>query len=106
MQEPSIRTLDRRFGVFVSSTLAELAEERGAVHDAIEGLRPGMFELGEGPHSPETSTAAYPSRTTFSSGSTGNATVWIAPGETISGLEDEYFFSIGMPRAVIGESAG
>ena len=64
MEEPSIRTPVQRLRVFVSSTLAELAEERGAVHDAIEGLQltPVMFELGARPHSPETSTGPFAHR--------------------------------------------
>ena len=61
MQEPSIRTPDQRLRVFVSSTLAELAEERGAVHEAIERLQlaPVMFELGTRPHPPRNLYRAY-----------------------------------------------
>ena len=99
MEEPSIRTPDQRLRVFVSSTLAELAEERGAVHDAIERLQltPVMFELGARPHPPRNPTGPTLSRATFSSASTGNATVgW--PRRAVSGLEDEYLLSNGMPR--------
>src|SRR3954451_16676735 len=41
----AIRTPDQRLRVFVSSTLAELAEERAAVARAISALRlpPGVF---------------------------------------------------------------
>ncbi len=44
----AIRTPDQRLRVFVSSTLAEMAEERAAVARAITGLQltPVMFELG------------------------------------------------------------
>ena len=56
MKEASIRTPDQRLRVFVSSTLAELAEERAAVREAIERLQlsPVMFELGARPHPPRT----------------------------------------------------
>ncbi len=56
-----IRTPDQRLRVFVSSTLAELAEERGAVARAITslGLAPVMFELGARPHPPQELYRAY-----------------------------------------------
>jgi predicted ATPase len=38
-QAAAIRTPDQRVRVFVSSTLQELAEERGAVRDAVKALR-------------------------------------------------------------------
>ena len=38
-QRPTIRTPDQRLRIFVSSTLAELADERAAVADAIASLR-------------------------------------------------------------------
>jgi Domain of unknown function (DUF4062) len=42
----AIHTPDQRVRVFVSSTMQELAPERGAARDAIESLRltPIMFE--------------------------------------------------------------
>jgi hypothetical protein len=41
--------------VFVSSSLQELAAERGVVRGTIEQLRPPpvMFESGAGPHPPQ-----------------------------------------------------
>jgi Bacterial transcriptional activator domain/Domain of unknown function (DUF4062) len=47
--------------VFVSSTLAELAEERAAVARAISALRltPVLFELGARPHPPRELYRAY-----------------------------------------------
>ena len=44
----AIRTPDQRLRVFVSSSLQELAAERGVVRAAIEQLRlaPVMFESG------------------------------------------------------------
>ena len=58
---PSIRTPDQRLRVFVSSTLKELAPERGAARVAIERLRlaPVMFELGARPHPPRDLYRAY-----------------------------------------------
>jgi hypothetical protein len=41
--EVAIRTPDQRLRVFVSSTLAELAEERAAVARAISALRPRVY---------------------------------------------------------------
>jgi hypothetical protein len=54
--EPDIRTPDQRLRVFISSTLAELADERAAAQASIEQLRltPVMFELGARPHPPRT----------------------------------------------------
>jgi class 3 adenylate cyclase len=100
MEEPSIRTPDQRLRVFVSSTLAELAEERGAVHDAIEGLQltPVMFELGARPHPPRDLYRAYLDQSHIFVGIYWQRYGWVAPGETVSGLEDEYLLSSGMPR--------
>jgi Domain of unknown function (DUF4062) len=59
--EEVIRTPDQRLRVFVSSTLAELADERRAVQRAISALRltPVLFELGARPHPPEHLYRAY-----------------------------------------------
>jgi uncharacterized protein DUF4062 len=50
----AIRTPDQRLRVFVSSTMAELADERRSVSRAVSALRltPVMFELGARPHPP------------------------------------------------------
>jgi Domain of unknown function (DUF4062) len=100
MEEPSIRTPDQRLRVFVSSTLAELAEERGAVHGAIERLQltPVMFELGARPHPPRNLYRAYLEQSHIFVGIYWQRYGWVAPGETVSGLEDEYLLSNGMPR--------
>jgi Domain of unknown function (DUF4062) len=100
MEEPSIRTPDARLRLFVSSTLAELAEERGAVHGAIEGLQltPVMFELGARPHPPRDLYRAYLEQSHIFVGIYWQRYGWVAPGETVSGLEDEYVLSNGMPR--------
>jgi predicted ATPase/class 3 adenylate cyclase len=80
--------------------LAELAEERGAVHDAIEGLQltPVMFELGARPHPPRNLYRAYLEQSHIFLGIYWQRYGWVAPGETVSGLEDEYLLSNGMPR--------
>ena len=90
--EPVIRTPDQRIRVFVSSTLRELAEERRAVRAAIEGLRlaPVMFELGARPHPPRDLYRAYLQQSDVFVGIYGDSYGWIAPGEDVSGLEDEY----------------
>ena len=58
---PVIGTPDRRLRVFVSSSLAELADERRAVARAISALRltPVMFEQGARPHPPRDVYRAY-----------------------------------------------
>jgi predicted ATPase/class 3 adenylate cyclase len=100
MEEPSIRTPDQRLRVFVSSTLAELANERAAVHEAIERLQltPVMFELGARPHPPRNLYRAYLEQSHIFVGIYWQRYGWVAPGETVSGLEDEYLLSEGMPR--------
>ncbi len=61
---PVIRTPDQRLRVFVSSTLAELAEERAVVRAAVEQLHliPVMFELGARPHPPRNLYRCVPGR--------------------------------------------
>jgi class 3 adenylate cyclase len=100
MEELPIRTPDQRLRVFVSSTLAELADERGAVHKAIERLQltPVMFELGARPHPPRNLYRAYLKQSDIFVGIYWQRYGWVAPGETVSGLEDEYLLSDGMPR--------
>lgn len=89
---PVIRTPDQRLRVFVSSTLRELSDERRVVRAAIERLRlaPVMFELGARPHPPRELYRAYLAQSDVFVGIYGSSYGWIAPGEEISGLEDEY----------------
>ncbi|MBX3314925.1 MAG: DUF4062 domain-containing protein [Actinobacteria bacterium] len=96
----AIRTPDQRLRVFVSSTLGELAPERAAVRSAIERLRliPVMFELGARPHPPAQLYRAYLEQSQVFLGVYWERYGWVAPGETISGLEDEFVLSEGMPR--------
>jgi predicted ATPase len=95
-----IITPDQRLRVFVSSTLEELAAERRAVRDAVTGLRlvPVMFELGARPHPPREVYRAYLAQSQVFIGIYWQRYGWVAPGEQISGLEDEYLLSAGLPR--------
>jgi predicted ATPase len=95
-----IRTPDQRVRVFVSSTLDELAPERVAVRRAIERLHltPVMFELGARPHPPRELYRAYLAQSHIFVGIYWQRYGWVAPGESVSGLEDEYVLSAGTPR--------
>src|SRR5262249_52885165 len=96
----AIRTPDQRLRVFVSSTLAELAEERAAVARAIStlGLTPVLFELGARPHPPRELYRAYLAQSDIFIGLYWQRYGWIGPGMDISGLEDEFRLSGSMPR--------
>src|SRR6516165_388764 len=98
----AIRTPDQRVRVFVSSTLTELAAERQAVRDAVTGLRlvPVMFELGARPHPPRSVYQAYLAQSQVFVGIYWQSYGWVAPGEQISGLEDEYRLSAGLPQLI------
>jgi predicted ATPase len=95
-----IRTPDQRVRVFVSSTLDELAPERVAVRRAIEQLHltPVMFELGARPHPPRELYRAYLAQSHVFVGIYWQRYGWVAPDESVSGLEDEYVLSAGTPR--------
>ena len=95
-----IRTPDQRLRVFVSSTLQELAPERQAVRDAVTGLRlvPVLFELGARPQPPRQVYRAYLAQSQVFVGVYWQSYGWIAPGEHVSGLEDEYLMAAGLPR--------
>ncbi|MEU1971653.1 DUF4062 domain-containing protein [Microbacterium sp. NPDC019599] len=92
MSTTTIRTPDQRLRIFVSSTLRELERERIAARGAIERLRlaPVMFELGARPHPPRELYRAYLAQSDVFVGIYGERYGWVAPGEDISGLEDEY----------------
>src|SRR4051812_38658187 len=96
----AIRTPDQRLRVFVSSTLAELAEERAAVARAISALRltPVMFELGARPHPPRELYRAYLAQSDIFVGLYWERYGWVGPGMDISGLEDEFRLSNSIPR--------
>lgn len=100
---PVIRTPDQRIRVFVSSTLRELAEERRAARAAIERMRlaPVMFELGARPHPPRALYRSYLAQSDVFVGIYADSYGWVAPGEEISGLEDEYdLVPEGMPKLI------
>jgi len=103
---PVIRTPDQRLRVFVSSTLRELAAERRAVREAVTGLRlvPVMFELGARPHPAQSLYRAYLAQSQVFVGIYWQSYGWVAPSEQISGLEDEYRLSAGLPRLIYVKS--
>jgi predicted ATPase len=104
----SIRTPDQLLRVFVSSTLRELADERRAVRSAIERMRlaPVMFELGARPHPPRDLYRAYLQRSEIFLGIYWQRYGWVAPDETVSGLEDEYNLAPAtMPRLIYIKSS-
>src|SRR5919202_2458732 len=96
----AIRTPDQRLRVFVSSTLAELADERAAVARAVSSLRltPVLFELGARPHPPRELYRAYLAQSDIFIGLYWQRYGWIGPGMQISGLEDEFQLSHAIPR--------
>ncbi len=99
----SIRTPDQLLRVFVSSTLRDLAEERQAVRGAIERMRlaPVMFELGARPLPPRDLYRSYLQRSEIFLGIYWRRYGWVAPDETVSGLEDEYNLAPPMmPRLI------
>src|SRR5688572_23983242 len=103
----AIRTPDQRLRVFVSSTLKELALERKFARLAIERLHlaPVMFELGARPHPPRELYRSYLSQSDVFVGIYAERYGWVAPGETVSGLEDEYLLSGTMPKLIYVKTA-
>ena len=101
-----IRTPDQRLRVFVSSTLQELAAERQAVRDAVTRLRlvPVMFELGARPHPPRQVYRSYLAQSQVFVGVYWQSYGWVAPGEQVSGLEDEYLLAAELPRLIYVKS--
>ena len=98
----AIRTPDQRLRVFVSSTLQELGDERRAAREAIEGLHltPVMFEQGARPHPPRALYRAYLEQSDVFVGLYWQRYGWVAPGERLSGLEDEYGLSGDLPKLI------
>ena len=97
-----IRTPDQRLRVFVSSTLQELSNERAASREAIRRIRltPVMFEMGARPHPPRDLYRAYLAQSDIFIGIYWQRYGWVAPEETVSGLEDEYLLARQMPKLV------
>ena len=104
---PLIRTPDQRVRVFVSSTLRELAAERAAARTAITRLHltPVMFELGARPHPPRELYRAYLAQSEVFVGIYWQQYGWVAPGEEVSGLEDEYLLSGDKPKLIYMKAA-
>src|SRR5215472_8141548 len=98
--EAAIRTPDRRLRVFVSSSLAELAEERRAVARAVSALRltPVMFEQGARPHSPRDVYRAYLAQSDVFIGLYWQRYGQPPPDADISGLEEELDLSERLPK--------
>lgn len=98
--DPAIQTPDRRLRVFVSSTLAELADERRVVARAISALRltPVMFEAGARPHRPRDLYRAYLAQSDIFVGVYWQRYGQLAAGTEQSGLEEEFELSDGLPR--------
>ena len=97
-----IRTPDQRLRVFVSSTLRELAAERREARGVIErlALAPVMFELGARPHPPRALYRAYLEQSDIFVGIYWESYGWVAPGEKVSGLEDEYNLAPEIPMLI------
>lgn len=98
----SIRTPDQRVRVVVSSTINELSDARTAARRAIEQLRltPVMFELGARPYPPRDLYLAYLQQSDVFVGIYGEQYGLVAPGRTVSGLEDEYLAASNKPKLV------
>jgi predicted ATPase len=88
--------------VFVSSTLKELAPERKAARAAIERLQLAavMFELGARPHPPKDLYRAYLDQSDIFVGLYWQRYGWVAPGEDVSGLEDEFNLATSLPKLI------
>ena len=93
---------DQRLRVFVSSTLKELAAERRAIRASIErlALAPVMFELGARPHPPRDLYRAYLDQSDIFVGVYWEQYGWVAPGEEVSGLEDEWNLAPDIPKLI------
>jgi hypothetical protein len=99
---PVILTPDQRVRVFISSTVAELAEERAAARRAIRRLHlaPVWYESGARPYPPRRMYRAYLEQSQVFVGIYWQRYGWVAPGMDISGLEDEYRLAAGKPMLI------
>ena len=86
--------------VFVSSTMGELSAERQVARAAIEQLQlaPVMFDTGARPHPPDSLYRAYLDQSDVFVGIYWQQYGWVAPGTSVSGLEDEFRLSAQLPR--------
>jgi hypothetical protein len=78
----------------------ELVEERRAVARAVSALRltPVLFELGARPHPPHELYRAYLAQSDVFIGLYWQRYGQLGPGMRISGLEEEFQLSRGLPR--------
>ena len=76
------------------------------MRDAVTRLRlvPVMFELGARPHPPRPVYRAYLGQSQVFVGIYWQSYGWVGPGEQVSGLEDEYRLSAGLPRLIYVKS--
>ena len=86
--------------MFVSSTLGELAGERRAVARAVSALRltPVMFEEGARPYPPAEVYRAYLAQADVFIGVYWQRYGQLVPSGQVSGLEEEFDLSGGLPR--------
>src|SRR5690348_7863080 len=63
-----------------------------------------MFELGARPHPPRQVYRSYLAQSQVFVGVYWQSYGWVAPGEQVSGLEDEYLLSAGLPRLIYVKS--
>ena len=68
-------------------------------------LVPVMFELGARPHPPRQLYRAYLAQSHVFLGIYWERDGWVAPGEDVSGLEDEYRLCGDLPRLVYVNAA-
>jgi hypothetical protein len=103
-----INTMDQRLRVFVSSTMSELADDRQAARTAITRLHltPVMFEVGARSHPAGEVYRAYLRQSDVFVGIYGRSYGWVAPAETVSGLEDEYLLSGDRPKLIYVKTGG
>ena len=94
--------------MFVSSTLGELAEERRAVSRAVSALRltPVMFEAGARPYPPAEVYRAYLAQADVFVGVYWQRYGQLVPGARVSGLEEEFDLSGGLPRLLYVKAPG
>ncbi|HVM21493.1 MAG TPA: DUF4062 domain-containing protein [Egibacteraceae bacterium] len=92
----------RRLRVFVSTTVGELAAERGAAAESIAGLllSPVLFELGSRDSSPRTLYQAYVEHSDVFVGVYWQRYGWTPPSLEVSELEDQYHLAADRPRLI------
>ena len=99
---PGFGSSSQRLRVFVSTTIGELAPERGAAAEAIASLllAPVLFELGTRASSPRTMYRAYLDHSDIFVGIYWQRYGWVAPGMDVSELEDQYELASDRPRLI------